>query len=234
MGSVLQSLSLAVCLGASLLNATEPLTLEPGPAPKFLEPVTRYRSWPEDPYQVLLKKSLVVTPGTYGHMLVVPSFRPEYAISVYGDDFKEGDVRQPQRFQITLTRAKTSLYDSLPRNNEAKKQLPVEIQRVDVRISREFAVAIQQAWAAMLLKTRYPGFVYRGLDGRNIYFSVFVGGLGEVEGMIWSPESGLTSEMATLGEYLVGYCELSPDKRPDAKVLLMAQLEKFTANVQKQ
>jgi len=91
----------------------------------------------------------------------------------------------------------------------------------------DFAIAVQRAWAAMLLKTRYPARQYLGLDGWRTEFSVSVRGEGAVYGQLWSPSEGLPKELMDLGFALADYCKAPESERPEKRKKLMRWLEDF-------
>ena len=79
----------------------------------------------------------------------------------------------------------------------------------------------------MLLQTRYPARQYRGLDGAEIEFSVFVRGLGNIYGRIWSPSAGLPKEITDIGFALANYCNAPEAERPDRRGKLVVWLNDF-------
>ena len=139
----------------------------------------------------MLDKQLLVTSGDYGRMILVPAFEGPTAVSVYGSAFTDEYPKQPWSFHITVTKANKSRGSRL------------KITRLDVSIDREFAVAIQRAWATMLLNTRYPQKSRFVMDGYTAEFSVFVRGAGILYGRIQTPETGLPKEFVEIGLDLV-------------------------------
>ena len=213
---------------ATIIYAADPLELDHGEQPNHLVPVTP-RS---DTYIKLVEEKLLVTPADYGRMIFRPSFSGEFAVSVYGDNYTESYPREPLVFHITLTKAKDSIWYSMPENNGQKKQESTAIIRIDIIIDKTLAVAIQRAWATMLLKTRYPLKAYAGCDGYEAEFSVFVRCIGDLYGEIWSPDRGLPKEMVELGLALKDFCETPSDQRPAKQQKIMSQLASFTRKAQ--
>lgn len=101
----------------------------------------------------------------------------------------------------------------------------------DVPIDSEFAIAIQRAWATMLLKTRFPEHRHRGADGWQTEFSVFVRGLGAAYGQLWSPSEGLPKELMDIGFCLADFCKLPEEKRKESREAILQRLNAFTRNV---
>ena len=172
------------CLLSWLVNAADPFELEHGEQPNHLVPVGQNT----DKYYNIVQKKLLPTSGDYGRMIYFPSFRGEFAVSVYEYESTDSANKVSQQFRITLTKATRSIWYSTPENNDEKQQKPVEIKRSDTIIDKAFSVAIQRAWAAMLLQTRYPSKSYVGCDGSTAEFSVWVRGAGVLRGEIWSPK----------------------------------------------
>lgn len=141
------------------------------------------------------RDNLLVTSGGIATLEAFPSFEANWAIAVNEftpeDDHSESPHQQVARqYAITATEAPK------PRKEGA------QLGRWERQISYELAVAIHRTWARMLLLTRYPAGVSRGLDGTTYRFSTFVRGMGVLEGEAWSPSEGLPAEMVALGEAL--------------------------------
>lgn len=206
---------------AQVAFAAEPLQLEDGEQPDHLTPVSPLPL----AYQRLIDEKLLVTSGNFGRMILFPSFEGEMALSAFGSKYTKEIPQKPQAFYITVTKADGSLYFSLPENNEGKRRKPVSIKRTEVQIDREFAVAIQRAWATMLLSTRYPRRASAGLDGYTAQFSVFVRGAGVLQGKTWSPKQGLLKEFVEMGRELIHYCSLSEKERLAQREGILKRLE---------
>jgi len=211
---VILSLLLAT---AQVAAAADPLELEDGDQPSHLEPVPP-RSYEDSR---MLDKQLLVTSGDYGRMILVPAFEGPTAVSVYGSAFTDEYPKQPWSFHITVTKANKSRGSRL------------KITRLDVSIDREFAVAIQRAWATMLLDTRYPQKSRFVMDGYTAEFSVFVRGAGILYGRIQTPETGLPKEFVEIGLDLVAYCSASEKERLAKRNAIIGRLEKFTEEAAK-
>jgi len=176
--------------------------------PNHLVPV--FSAFPE--YQKRIADHLLVTSSSHGLMISRPSFRGESAIAIYAKisedvlaKHENSEVLVPdseKSFFITYTQAKESLWYSMPKRNEEKRESKVEIQRHDLQISPSIALAIQRAWGRMLVQTRKPKRSYMGLDGATYEFGVFVRDRGFLRGQTWSPDSGLPAIMVELGEKL--------------------------------
>lgn len=207
-------------LGAEFLEV-----MEQGEEPSHLEPLFHE----DTEYQLLVQRKLELTPGECGRVVFRPSFQPEWAVSVHAveEDAKRGASHQG--FQITLTEAESSLYFSLPSNREGKgkKPRPVRVVRRDVDIPKDLAVAVQRAWAAVLRQTRYPDKWYGGCDGEFLEFSVFVRGLGVLQGQTWSPQKGLPAALMKAGVSLADYCRATETQRQKLLLSLQAELQRI-------
>ena len=215
---------LSLTLNAMAADRTEPLESEHGRQPNHLEPVSPSL----DAYDRRLQQRLLPIGGDYGTFMFRPSFSGEMAVVIYGTDYIPNDFPQkPRAYRVTVMRATKSLYYSMPDNNDQHRTKPVSVTRTDAAIDRELAVAIQRAWASMLLRTRYPAKDYHGCDGFTAQFSVFIRGLGQIHGETWSPDRGLPKEFVGLGFAVADYASTTPKDRPAIRAKLIKRLQTF-------
>jgi hypothetical protein len=184
-------LGLLATLLASHVQANGFFEAEPGDPPNHLTPL----DYPPDKYDKLIAERLCAD-GGFAQFVSRPSFKPESCVSVYGEG----------RYFVSVTRPSRSIWSSIVNNNS---QLPdnVESSRTEREISPRLAIAIQRAWAAMLVHTGYTKTLSLGLDGATYQFSVWITGLGDLYGETWSPKGGLPAEMVALGQALIDYTE---------------------------
>lgn len=138
-----------------------------------------------------------------------------FAVSVWGKDYANYGYDHPLHNFITYLQL-----DGASGDTKAKKD-------VDIPIDIDFAMAVQRAWATMLLKSRYPEKSFLGADGYNAEFSAWVGSAGGVYGYTWSPERGLAKEMVDLGFALADYCKAPAAERTRRREQLMTRLKEF-------
>ena len=153
---------------------------------------------------------LFVTPDDYGRMVIIPSFSPPSSIAVYAkydDKIAEkynGPWNVPEskwEYYLTYTVSKEK-FGYLPLNKDQ-----VSIQRYDLKISYDLALAIKTAWGEMI-ENHFKRFgEYATLDGVSYDFSV--GNIGE--GSTKSPRNGLALEMVNLGKELI---EITKNQKP--------------------
>ena len=202
-----------------------------GSDPNHLEPVDAHSS----AYRENLAKCLLVTSSELGLMITLPSFEPESAVAIYGTgatttslpsldpDPKPEDIPE-DKFFVTSTKAKQRIPGTvIP--DDAK----IEVVRHDLQISKQLAVAIQRAWARMLLRTKYPETSYAGLDGERYEFGLFVRGIGDLKGEIWSPSKGLPAEIVALGKKLETFAEAEKPLSVEGEAELIKELKAFEA-----
>ena len=106
--------------------------------------------------------------------------------------------------------------------------------RVDRKISRDLAVAIQRVWAKALLLTRYPEtsqMVDIGFDGTTYQFSVLAGGRGTMGGETWSLDQGLPFDLTNIGLDLVAFARQDAKGKKMTEKQLIARLRKFEATI---
>lgn len=218
----------AFLLLATLGYTADFLESEPVPPPTdHLVPVSWW--WDSD-FDAVLRKTLVVEWGRYGEMIVIPSFSPPYAVSVY-----HKRTNEVEHFYATLTEAPAELnaHSSHEQGSQSVERSELVVKRYDVEIPRSLAVAVQRAWATLLRQTRYAKGYSDGHDGEISRFSVFVRGHGFLTGEIWSPESGLTAAIRVAGDHLVDLCRTPAHERSNVLKRLQAELEQLEADALK-
>jgi hypothetical protein len=199
--------------------ALEPIRLvEPSFEPAYLVPVNPENREYEVAIQKLLAKrwgngTMIYTESTYDHH--------DFVVSVWGKDHPRDDNKHFLHNFITVI-------DVAPSKNRTGA---VRTKEIDIAIDEEFAIAVQRAWAAMLLKTRYPTNPYLGLDGSQTEFSVWVGGAGTLYGQLWSPSEGFPKELMDIGFALADYCRTPESGRPEKRNQLMRSLQDFEKRV---
>ncbi|CAM3999482.1 hypothetical protein [Ectopseudomonas alcaliphila] len=184
---------------------------EYGEQPDHLTPV----DYPPDEYDRKIINKLFLTDGKLGRFISRPSFGVESCVSVYEyspeteeiDGASRNTQNNGKKFFITVTRAADSIWHSMPQSNREEKDKQVEVIRTDREISLHLAVAIQRAWGRMLQQTKYPAKASLGLDGTTYQFSVWVKGLGDLNGETWTPDKGLPAEMVAIGNELAEFAE---------------------------
>lgn len=208
-----QSVSRAILMAVLSLILPIPLSAPGGATthPKYLVPVD-----PSDrAYEQAIEKLLDGRQGR-GTMIYTESRNAEgdFVISTWGKDRSDRDVDQPLNNFLTLIKV------SPGKPGEAIRKAEIEIP-----IDAQLATAIEKAWTAILLKTRYPEGPYLGLDGCRVEFSVFVRRMGPLYGQLWSPSKGLTKELMDVGLALSKYVEASQQERVLMRKELMGRLD---------
>jgi hypothetical protein len=186
-------------------------------------------------YRDFMFKYLCITPAQFGRMaLEIGFYEPEWVVSVYGEDELGVNTTEYKSYHITVTKAGDSIWTSLQSNNEEHKQKPIEVSREDVAIDRQFAVAVQRAWTAMLLQTRYAERGSLFTDAPTVWFSVECRNLfTDLYGEITPPTHGLTKEMFDIGVALRKFCELAPEQRVAEREKLISRLKALERKARK-
>lgn len=166
---------------------------------------------------------LLATKGSIASLLAFPSFQADWAIAV--DETIPDGIRSKYPHRNLVPQSERLYSITMTEASSSKEGAP--LSRWDRQISLELAIAIQRAWARMLLLTRYPAGVSRGLDGTTYRFSTFVRGMGDLEGETWSPDEGLPAEMVALGESLKDFTV----KQIGTEEELIARLQAFEAKL---
>lgn len=148
--------------------------------------------WRRDYYSNVAKVLGNVVPEQSPKVYVLPSNMREYVVGI--DDEEGACAIVFGRVEYTLW-----IYESRKENPELKQltseypddPLDVEVVVETQPAARNFCDRIREAWVAVLLKTRYPepDDVRLGLDGVSFHFSVWLRGMGMLNGKVWSPEN---------------------------------------------
>jgi hypothetical protein len=186
-------------------------------------------------YRDLMFKHLCITAAQFGRMALEIGFdEPEWVVSVYGEDEVGINTTDYKSYHITVTKAHDSIWTSLPPNNGEHQQKPIEVSRQDVVVDRQLVVAVQRAWTAMLLQTRYAERTSMFTDAPTVWFSVECRNLfTDLYGAITPPTHGLTKEMFDIGVALRKFCELPPEQRPAEREKLISRLKAFERKARK-
>ena len=201
--------------------------------PQHLVPA-RHDTGESAEYRRLIYKHLLVTPGQFGRMIDEPGWDPpEWAVSVYGTGKLSTGSNDYRSYHVTVTRVLesrwvTSIWTSLPSNNEERRHKAIHTSRADVQIPPELALSVQRAWATMLSRTRPEEDRFLYMDAPTVEFV-----LGAQRGQITPPRPGLTNEMYEIGEALAKLCALQPAQRTVEEEKLIHRLKRFEARAQK-
>jgi hypothetical protein len=188
----------------------------------------------EGEYEQCLAKYLFLTDGDFGRMLVRPSFKPEFCLSVHASIPASAIEKHREKIMVpdeektyllTLTSASVSIWDSLGRTNEVK------VSRTDRPISLELAVAIQRVWGKVLHLTRYAPGPKGGYDGVTYDFSVWVRGLGELQGQTWGPVRELPTALVSVGTDLIAFVSQDAKGKLSTERELIRKLKKIEAKI---
>lgn len=219
LGSKATSTLLLACVLFFLLTrsivAADPIKLGGAPInPKYFLPVDPHNRQDEEAIEGLLGDR-----RGNGTMIYTDSAGGAFVVSVWGKDYAKYDYEHPLHNFI--------IFIEVSLEGKGRPTAAVSKKEIQVEIDVDLAIAVQRAWAAMLLKTRYPTGRYLGLDGWQTEFSVSVRGIGGVYGQLWSPSEGLPKELMDLGFALVDYCKVPESQRPEKRKKLIYWLEDF-------
>lgn len=145
-----------------------------------------------------------------GTMIYRDVMEQSFAISAWGGDNKP----------------KTLTYLKLTREGESTRV----IAEANVAIDDEFAEGIEEAWSAMLLKTRYPDKLFSSNHGWDVEFSAWIQYAGGVYGR-GTPIMGVSKELMDFGFTLRDYCLADQQKRQTERDELIPRLKEFAARV---
>jgi hypothetical protein len=126
--------------------------------------------------------------------LVLPSFSPEYVVSVEKDE--------DDNHYLVYHIGKESIWYS-------EKKDKIKVEKLKREIGSESAELIKELFIEALKDTRQVEGMSQGLDGVNYYFSV--NDWGPKTGTIWSPDDGTNMrELVNIGNELISIIKKSP------------------------
>lgn len=206
---------LSALLFARLAFGLDPVKLgEPSVRLEYLVPVDPQNRQYPGAIQKLLGKhwgegTMIYTDSPYAGA--------DFAVSVWGEDYQNYDYDHPTHNFITLLEVSPS----------GENATAVVRKELTIPIDSDFAIAVQRAWAAMLLNVRYPSGRYRTLDGSLTEFSVWVTGAGGVYGELSGTAKGLAKELQDIGNALANYCRASEHERRETRDSIVVRLRNF-------
>ncbi len=179
-------------------------------------------------YNLKIRKKLLasLTDLPMARVVVLPSFEPEYAISI--EKGEHGSANKKTTFYLILRTCNPSIYETMNSNNDTSK-----VYSRKIVIDSEFAVAVEKLFLTAISKAKYSLKPTDGLDGTSYCFISTVMFEGIHCAYTWSPDSGSKMfELVAITDLMREYC-----KTKDAKfrneiiyksVLLIDRLEHET------
>ncbi|UOG72773.1 hypothetical protein MTX78_11610 [Hymenobacter tibetensis] len=141
---------------------------------------------PQDTYYLKVQETLYVglDLDPIARLVVLPSFQPEYVISI---------DQKGNKYYLTYNQASKSIWST----TQAQSSSKVEAQAKSVEISKEMATTVGMLFNTALDQVRYPEPVMRiTSDGTTYTFIASRAGNGVRAGETWSPD--IKSKMSTL------------------------------------
>ncbi len=194
-------------------------------APSHLVPVPPAAG---DPYETLIHQHLISRWGSggFGSMLALPSFSPEYCVSIYAD------APEQRRYVAVVARTSESLWAWRLRKARNEPVTEIHVTHKSRQVSLRLAAALQRVWALSLQRTRYPTAALPCIeDGVTYRFSVFVAGLGDLHGQCHSPADGLPRELADFGSALCEFVETDNPSKGTTEEQLIERLKKLESKL---
>ncbi len=191
----------------SLFAQTPPQELPAPPEPSYLMPVNAHRALEASVERLLGNR--------WGDATMIYYTSPsdnDFAVSVWGADNK------PKT--LTLIR-----FELTGEGEQAKSK-----SAINVPIDQDFVDAIHEAWAAMLLKTRYPDRIPVVADGWTAEFSAWVVRVGGAYG-VNNSGGGFSDELMHFGFELKDYCRAKEKDRKVKRDSMIPRLKDFAARV---
>lgn len=129
--------------------------------------------------------------NTVARMVTLPSFSPEYVLSVETTD-------NGKSFKVIYKICKESIWYS-------EKRDKIKVIKYEKDLDSAMVNLIEKIFDKVLLKTKYYKDFRMGLDGVNYIFSSKI-----KAGQVWSPKDGTKmNDLVELGELLIEYAQLN-------------------------
>jgi hypothetical protein len=190
-----------------------------------LEPVEPHPGDWDFRYTAELHKRIEPQLHTFVQMRVMPAFQGEYSVSIHGSP-ENFYFHEATKCFVSYYAANKNIGQSIPEDNEEKKQLEVSVAAATVDIPLPLAKRIYTVWHKMLLKTRYVENDFnRTPDPTGVEFSSEFR-YAQTSNPVPCKSAFL---LIQLGERLIDYCKAPPEKRLTATALQVqtAALESF-------
>jgi hypothetical protein len=132
-------------------------------------------------------------------LLCLPSFEPEWALSVVGD--------RKARFWVVVAEAEKNIWYSMAVSEEMSNSPYVKTHWTEV--TAELGAAVCDTWNGALCQTHYAQEPFCGCDGVTYHFAyVRKGKQSEMAGQTWSPdENTVPGKLVALSYALKEYAE---------------------------
>lgn len=202
-------------IGVALLLGALSCAAEP---PEYLEKIDKVQP---GKYGDLLSKYLLVTPGDFGRVVLMPSFKTETSVSVYSVPLL-GPNTAGATYRVTVIFAEDSLWQMAQSYSSAAN---ARVSRHDLDIDADLAFAVQRAWWTILSKdpipTESPDITF---DGTISVFSVVMPDGKTVIREAANPRRPPATELVGAGIDLWGYATAPEEERKTRKERLMQTL----------
>ena len=178
-----------------------------------------------DAYRQLLKEKLFTSPGDCGVFVMIPTGFPEWAVSA---STERGQKHGAPTFWLSLTSATSNLYESHFASEPVNAD--VRVNEVRVQIDRIFALAIQNAWRAILSKDPLPSEDPTSviLDGYSADLSVRMRDGKVIARTTSNPKAPPAAELVNSGYELREYCLASANERSNKRRAAIDKLNRIT------
>jgi hypothetical protein len=198
--------------------------------PTFLEPI-RTTAGVVDHYVMLVSTALLGNQTPKLGMIVRPSFRLEYAVTLR--KISQSDSLSAERHIVeysVVSKQLWSLMDNYSGRDEKDIIKEAGVRRVQAIVPDSVSASVFRAWDAML-NYSYPSHADSMVRADGEDYEFFLG--SGKRAMTWSPRSGACKMLVDLGEMLIKYTSADDYDRPNIlrKVVnLSGRVEKAAAS----
>jgi hypothetical protein len=142
-------------------------------------------------------------------LVCLPSFRPEWALSVVGER-KAG-------YSVVMVEAQESLWSSTrfwySKEGDPTMACPPSVNIYRNKLAADLGGGVCDIWNRVLSQTRYPQLPWYGFDGESYHFTYARKGVPERSGKTWSPaEDSVPGKIVGLSHALGDYAKDSANQ----------------------
>ena len=161
-----------------------------------------------DTYTQAWKKTLLITPGEHGRMVVLPqTVAAEWVVSLYEANDPEDNQH---KHYVSLVSASSKIYAA----EGGDEVNDVAVTRKVLQLPDELANGLRDVWREMLARRRAPSIRAFDHSAPSIYFSSAEPDGETAWGKVPTVESPAVQLLVNIGMDLAGYFAVSPDARP--------------------
>jgi hypothetical protein len=171
-------------------------------------------------YIEALRKQINLDSPFFVRMVEMPSFEGESSLRLSATNGTR-DITKVDAFVLTFYQADTSIWYSMPENNQEKIRKQVVVSVKSAPLPKATALRVHAVWERMIQRVRKPEQPDSTLDGVSYEFAT-QSGMGESHNPGWNRQS--PDRLVALGQSLKRYCEVKASQRKSSLEMIEIHL----------